>query len=107
MQDEEIYVGGTFRVRDWNDLVREYGVDKHGNLNRNPYFIPPPKAICGMQFTVTEFKMTHTGKVYAYQGLIEGIAFPFLVKASMLEPLIDEEWDVATDDEINELFQVE
>ena len=104
MQDEEIYIGGTFRVRDWDDLVRECGVDEHGKLNRHPCFLPPPKEICGMQFTVTEFEVNHTGKVYAYQGFIEGIAFPFWVKASALEPLIDEEWDVATDDDIKALF---
>lgn len=104
VRDEEIHIGDTLRVRDWDDLVREYGVDEHGELNRNPFYLPPPKKICGMQFTVTEFERDHMGKVYAYQGLIKGIAFPFWMKASTLEPLIDEEWDVATDDDIKALF---
>lgn len=104
MRDEEVHICDTLRVRDWDDLVREYGVDEQGELNRNHFFLPPPKEICGMQFTVTELERDHMGKVYAYKGLIEGITFPFWMKASALEPLIDEEWDVATDDDVKELF---
>lgn len=57
MKREEIRIGETYRIREWDDLAAEYGVRTDGN---NAYIKTPcrfferDRHICGEEFTVKQ-----------------------------------------------------
>lgn len=106
MRDEETHIGDIVRIREWNDLLQEYGIYEHDKLNLVAYLLPP-KELCGKEFTVIEIERDYKGEAYAFKGLITGTDILFWIRASVLELPIDKEWCVATDDEIKALFDAE
>lgn len=104
MRDEEIRIGDIVRIREWDDMANEFEIDDDGDLRiaTDLYFTKPMKKLCGKVLTVSNM----------YKGDNDGICYLFSEKISwyvcseMLEPYIDEEYYVATDEDINELLQV-
>lgn len=48
-------IGNKVRVREWDDMVREYGIDKYGCINMKPYrFSYLVKNYCGEIVTISE-----------------------------------------------------
>lgn len=33
MRDEDVHIGDTVRVRQWDDMKNEFGTDQNGNIN--------------------------------------------------------------------------
>ena len=106
MNDTEIKVGETYRIREWDDLVREYGTCDFGNTSvvfaKTP--IPFPSTYrdkCGSLFTVKNVMhayresephyfdplMSEEGvEVLAKDG---GKTRVLVITAEMLEPIDD------------------
>ena len=51
--DRNFKVGDRVVVRDWDDMEKEYGVDRCGNINKNNQFVERMKPLCGRTATVT------------------------------------------------------
>ena len=106
MQEKDINIGDILLVRQWDDMVREFGTDANGYINTRYGFRPDIKYLCGKQFCVTKILDGVFGKLY------EGIILDLSKTADEyfapdeLEPLSDEEWDVADDEEMKLLFGV-
>lgn len=104
VKDSEIHIGDVLRIKEWDDMVREFGTDANGYINTRYGFRPDIKYLCGKQFCVTKILDGVFGKLY------EGIILDLSKTADEyfapdeLEPLSDEEWDVADDEEMKLLF---
>lgn len=46
-------IGDTVIVRDWDDLVSEYGLKSNGFIGGNTYMIAPMRKFCGKVFHVS------------------------------------------------------
>ena len=46
-------VGDRVRVRDWDDMKKEYGLDRDGDINIRPCFATGMKKFCGKIVTIT------------------------------------------------------
>lgn len=104
MRSEDIHIGDILLVRQWDDMVHEFGTDADGCINTRYGFRPDIKDLCGKQFRVTEILDGVFGKLY--EGIILDVSKtePKHFAPDELEPLSDEEWDVADDEEIKLLF---
>ena len=52
--DREFRAGDVVRIRDWDDMKREYGVDSEGDIDcPNGVFITQMRKYCGEIFTIT------------------------------------------------------
>ena len=56
MRDEEISIGDTLRIKKWDDIVAEFGVDKNGNVMIDEWcvFAKDAMHLCGEFFTIKE-----------------------------------------------------
>ena len=45
-------VGDKVRVRQWEDMEKEFGLDCKGSINKRPYFTPAMKKYCGQTLTI-------------------------------------------------------
>lgn len=105
MRDEDIHIGDILLVRQWDDMVREFGVNEDGYIETNIGFGKSARALCGKQFTVINESVDTYGKIY--KGAFNGEVFPtHWFTADELEPLPDEDWNIANDEEIKLLFGV-
>ena len=51
--DRNFKVGDRVVVRDWDDMAKEYGVSKWGDISKDSQFISSMKHLCGRTATVT------------------------------------------------------
>lgn len=104
MKDSEICIGDVLRVREWDDLIREFGITEKGYVQSSYGFNESIKYLCGRQ---VEIKGEHDGICgELYKCIVYGVsnADEFYFAADELEPLPEEEWDIADDEEIKLLF---
>ena len=103
MQEKDIHIGDTVQVRQWDDMKDEFGIDENGNINLAFPFAQDAIKLCGKHFTVTEI---WRGILYGfvYYGTIEGASNASFFLADELEPLADEEWEAANDNDIKSLL---
>lgn len=110
MRDEDIYVGDVLRVRNWDDVINEFSVSPGGNMiifkNGKQMLIGSAwKYMFGEKFTVKNAVKSHWGIVYkSWEGIENRWGITLSVICEMLEPFIDEDIEVATDDEISVLL---
>lgn len=98
MRDSEIKVGDRLRIRDWNDMAVEFGMDRDGDIaidvnnERTVWFTQDMEYLCGQTFTVRE--IVHNGKGFmSYISYISEEPDPqeWKIIARMLEPAGDPE----------------
>lgn len=98
MRDSEIHVGDVLRIRRWEDMEAEFGLDDDGCIKCDredngrrgvEYFWFGMRGICGKTFTVA--------KIHRYDGLVndydaeEPEIATELIEAWMLEPIAPDE----------------
>lgn len=105
MQEKDIHIGDVLLVRQWDDMVREFGTDANGYINTRFGFRPDTKDLCGKQFRVMAILDGVWGKLYEGIILDASKTEDEYFAPDELEPLSDEEWDVADDEEIKLLFE--
>lgn len=47
-------VGDKLRVREWEDMEREFGLDRDGDIKCTPFFIEEMRKFCGKVVNVNE-----------------------------------------------------
>lgn len=115
MLDKDIHVGDVVRVRQWNDMAKEYGIEVDNRTCRKYHSIPIKKKrtcfsedmeeFCGLTFTVRERYRTDAHG-YGYR-FTESSSFGgwYFVCSEMLEPVgSNEDFEVASDEDIRLLF---
>lgn len=113
MKDSEIHVGDVLRIREWDDMANEFEVDECGDIripkpNMPAYFLYSNKYMCGQIFTVKEIRTTFC-ICYRSEENVEGdqessFGFYYTITCDMLEPFTDDEYELATDDDIRILL---
>lgn len=91
---ELIPVGTRCRVRGWDELEAEFGLNSFGNCACDAAFIDEMRILEGQDFTVKSSRTGEGGKYYIYTSE-EGIEDPFCISGDMLEIL-----DYPEDDQI-------
>lgn len=77
-------IGDKLRIRQWDDMVAEFGFDLGGNIDCCFRFTPSMRRLCGSEFTV--YRIDGTGGAAAYKSE-EGVESQFSISADMLEPV--------------------
>lgn len=94
MRDSEIKVGDRLRIRDWNDMAVEFGMDRDGDITidvnneRTVWFTQDMEYLCGQTFTVRE--IVEDSVVWSYVSE-EPDPTDWTIIAPMLEPAGDPE----------------
>lgn len=113
MRDEDIHIGDVLRIRQWNDMANEFGINAFGSINCRCVFITEMIHMCGKKFTVSKIYEDYgetmynsaEGVEYDLDGIILDKDDTWGISADMLEPYIEEkEWEVADDKEMKLLF---
>ena len=119
MNDKDIHIGDVLRVRQWEDMVNEYGTicDKDSycyaiKVNKSVKFLKKMKHLCGQIFTVSKYydlDFNDNNRFYLSKEKVEientrafGV---WLICAEMLEPFAEDDFEVADDNDIEELFK--
>lgn len=90
-------VGDLVRVKSYDDMVNEFGVDRHGNIVCEFTFTTEMKYLCGKEFSITEIDP---------HMCIHGLDERWDISADMIE-LVYDRWyddDLAPDDLLDEDF---
>ena len=53
MQEKDVYVGQRVRIRDWDDMEKEFGSDGLGDIRCPATFTKHMKYLCGKTATIT------------------------------------------------------
>lgn len=105
MKDEDIHVGDVVRIRSFEDMKSEFGIDEDGDIHGgcSAWFYNEMKPLCGKVFTVSEFEYDEYHSVEGIEDCDDGTQWS--ISAWMLEPYNDDkDIDVASDEELNLLF---
>lgn len=51
----ELQNGDLVRIREWDDMVDEFGIDSMGDIKSDPYFVVGMRELCGREFVVENF----------------------------------------------------
>lgn len=78
-------VGDIVRVREWDDMAREYGVDIDGDINTPVYFVKGMKPLCGDRAKITRIYAGGCIELY-FLDSCSGKETDFCYHESMLEP---------------------
>lgn len=79
-------VGDFVRVRSWEDMEKEFGINECGNIPCKFSFIDDMKDMCGDEFMIT--KIIDGNK---YIGHPRGVGVS--ISIDMLEPVVEDEVD--------------
>ena len=95
-------VGDELRIRVWDDMEAEFGLNKNGNINCLLHFTQSMRDHCGKNFTVSEIVRVNS-EIDCYRSE-ERVCNGFNVSSDMLEPRKEEPLYAASDTEINKLL---
>lgn len=86
MSSRTFEVGDAVRIRDWNSMESEFGLDSNGDINCQFVFTRDMKALCGSEFTITEIN-----------DMVAGHNFGWSISTDMLELIQDDMPDDTSD----------
>ena len=100
----EYKVGDELRIREWDDMANEFGLNGSGNIKILPAFTKSMEYLCGEKFTVSRI----VGSCYFSFEEIEytrndGNNY-WAITEKMLEPREEKPLYIASDTEINKLL---
>ena len=96
-------VGDELRIREWNDMAAEFGLDEFGGVDCIYGFTEDMKRLCGMDFTVSKIDSFEGNDEYFSEEGIE-MEYYWSISSDMLEPRTVEDLYTASDSEIDNLL---
>lgn len=96
----EFHVGDVVRIRQWDDMKAEFGVDSGRDIACPGCFIRDMKRFCGMEVTILDIS-TH-----GYVRLSDRLG-DYNYTTSMLEPVEDPGPDLIPDSDLEALLEME
>lgn len=93
MRKQDIHVGDRLRIRQWDDMADEYGLNDWGEIKCKLVFVDPMRDLCGIEFTVDE--ISDDGEVVDADP--DSPLHNWRISADMCEPVetCDDEFDVS------------
>lgn len=77
-------IGDKLRIRQWDDMVKEFGIDENGNISCTFVFTKQMKILCGQPFTVSSIVKSFDRSEYQSE---EEPSMGFMISSDMLEPV--------------------
>lgn len=95
MEEKDIHIGDVLKIRSWEDMKSEYGVDEFGVIvsDKRVCFHEEMQHLCGRIFTVqdVEQRIGKETKYYSVEGVELDNYGGWYITAWMLEPYEDDE----------------
>lgn len=103
MKDEDIHIGDVLRIRQWDDMVDEFGLNSYGYIECSGVFATNMKYLCGKQFTVSSIEY---GTYYSDERVERNSLGRMIwrITADMLEPSEEDSLEDITDEELIKLL---
>lgn len=79
-------VGDVLQIRQWDDMVEEFGLDINGNIETPSSFTTGMKYLCGKKFTVAHVLPFDDGAYIAEEDIFQA----WSIDEGMLEPYLQE-----------------
>ena len=79
-----IAVGGYYRVKTWEEMEEEYGLNEFGNINVPFIFIPGMKYLCNKVVKVVSIELVHSSYGFRNKILVQDESWKF--SEEMLKP---------------------
>ena len=96
----EFHVGDVIRIRQWDDMKAEYGLDHRGDIRCPGCFVKAMKEFCGREVTITNIYPSGTVILSDRLG-------GYTYNISMLEPIEDLSPETIPDFDIDLLLEME
>lgn len=96
-------IGDELRIREWEDMVAEFGLDEFGSIDCKYSFPEDMKYLCGMDFTISEISPLQGDDEYSSEEGIE-MEYGWSISSDMLEPRTVEYLYTASDSDIDNLL---
>lgn len=77
-------IGDKLRIRQWDDMVKEFGIGENGNIQCTFVFTKQMKILCGQPFTVSSIEESFGRSKYKSE---EGLLLDAYISSDMLEPV--------------------
>lgn len=90
-------VGEDVRIRSWEDMAKEFGVDENGSIPCRFSFTEGMRKMCGDEFIIAEIK---DGRYFGHSNEYVSISI------DMIEPVPEDEIDGAEIDEFLSCIKV-
>lgn len=74
----EFKVGDKVRIREWQDMVDEFGINEDGNIPCNKVFTVNMKFLCGKDFVIED--------ISGY-GTVDGLDSSYIISTDMIVPV--------------------
>lgn len=102
MKLEDIRVGDELRIRQWDDMVDEFGIDYFGAIPVRLGFNKSMAYMCGEKFTVSAIDGYCLSSIEKIEYKSDDTDY-WYISADMLEPIMDElpDFEVDQDDFLN------
>lgn len=106
MKDNEIHIGDVLRIREWDDMAAEFGVEwrlEYQVINCRFAFTDDMKPLCGKKFTVRGINKDNWTDRMCYlseeraEDRASDLFLYWKISADMLEPFEEEEAVAAPD----------
>lgn len=98
-------VGDELRIREWDDMVSEFGMSSWGNIMCKNSFNEEMRYLCGNEFTVSKII---NGDYFSVENIERTRQHEeyWHISEDMLEPRTEEDLYVASDNELNSLLNI-
>lgn len=60
MTEPSICVGDMVRIRSWQDMAEQYGLDPDGDIVGRPMFVRGMEKVCGQTVTISDLWIYHS-----------------------------------------------
>ena len=95
LREYRFHIGDLVRIRQWDDMIAQYGASDYGIATPDAAFVHNMKNLCGREFTIEGFTERH-GRMF-----VDGHNFPWSITEYMIEPADELEDGVYDSEEIN------
>ncbi len=100
-------VGDELRIREWDDMEAEFGLDEDGDIDISVSFMSDMRYLCGRDFTVSKVHVCHdTFRYYSFEKTEEDEQGLWIITEEMLELRTEEDLYAASDDELIYLLNI-
>ena len=85
MKKEDVKIGETYRIRWWDDMKEEFGLDTQSNIRSSPRFVHDMSHLCGAEVRVADVTPWEYIKLEFLNKNIGNTNWSY--SADMLEPI--------------------
>jgi len=83
---QDLHVGDRVRIRDWDDMASEYGLDEDGDINTVPCFVERMRYLCGTDGSIVKLPLKNSSDALIRLSNDDG----WVITLAMIEPIDDD-----------------